>query len=198
MEAFTLQWADVRTLSPATAVAHGFPAGCGAVSYRLAPETKSSRSNKADVVCAYKTLSNFNLGRWFHRIRRLVGLGRDWTRDHRYIFCHADGTPWTSKYFREVYLYPALQAQQPGCPVLRTFDTRPGNTIRDKFWSLHCYRRGARTYSNLRHEPPMRRASTDQLYEHARWRRRRAGEKVDIMYREWTAADRVRLTYFSL
>jgi hypothetical protein len=117
------------------------------------------------------------------------------------IFCHANGTAWTSRYFREKYLYPSLRSQQAaGDALLRAFDSLSGpNSIPAKFWSLHCYRRGARTQVTrgggvAAHR--FRKATTDQVYEHGRWERKRSGERIDVIYREWTTRDRVKITFY--
>ncbi len=116
------------------------------------------------------------------------------------MFSHPDGTAWTSAYFRFRYLHPALEAQRETDPLLRAFDGTPGNSIREKIWSLHCYRRGARSHVSrggkklARH----RRATEAQVYEHGRWRRQRSGEKIDVMYREWLTRDRIKITLYSM
>jgi hypothetical protein len=40
----------------------------------------------------------------------------------------------------------------------------------------------------------LKKATNDQVYEHARWRRKRAGEAIDKIYREWTIRDRIKIT----
>jgi hypothetical protein len=50
--------------------------------------------------------------------------------------------------------------------------------------------------SNSQHR--FRKASQDQVYEHARWRRRRSSEAIDKQYDDWTEADRIALTLLSM
>jgi hypothetical protein len=196
MEAFSLAWHDVTVLAPQDGARLDLAFGIGAVLLRLLPETKSSRTRCADVVCAYETLSGYALGRWATRARCYAYNG-----PATKIFCHANGTAWTSRYFREKYLYPSLRSQQAaGDALLRAFDSLSGpNSIPAKFWSLHCYRRGARTQVTrgggvAAHR--FRKATTDQVYEHGRWERKRSGERIDVIYREWTTRDRVKITFY--
>lgn len=193
-ECFGLQWNDCTVLVPARARELDLPSGCGLVTLRLAPETKSMRSRRPDVILAYETMSGLNLGKWVYRVRAHKGVA------HSNIFVHLDGTPWTSKYFRATHLYPFLyQLQAAGDPYLTPFNGTLGNSIEEKFWSLHCYRRGGRShvsrggkFGRLR----FRKATKEQIYEHARWRLRRSGEAIDAIYREWTPLDRVKLTLY--
>jgi hypothetical protein len=174
------------------------PRGCGLVSYRMLPETKSNRTSRPDVIMAYRTLSGYCLGTWLRRARLCSGLGTDWQTCHRPLFSHQDGTRWDSSYFRTTYVYPSLRQQQAaGDSYLRAFNGSPGNSIEENIWSLHCYRRGARSHvsrGGLYGKHRFRRAREPQVYEHARWRRKRSGERIDVIYREWTLHDRVQIT----
>jgi hypothetical protein len=62
-ENFELQWAQVSMVEPADGPSVDLPRGCGVVQYFMQPETKSSRSQTADVVIAAKTLSGYRIGR---------------------------------------------------------------------------------------------------------------------------------------
>jgi hypothetical protein len=198
-ETFTAPWAGFDVVDPCDAATVDLPENVGQVCLSLRAETKSARDHTADVVMAFQTLSGYCLGRWFHRLRRACGLGRDWRSNPFLIFIHGDGSPWTSLYFRRTYLYPALETQRlAGDPYLAAFNGGPGNSIPSKFWSLHCYRRAARTQVSLSSEGRHRKASTAQVYEHARWRRQRSGEKVDVMYRGWPFRERIKLTLVSM
>jgi hypothetical protein len=99
-------------------------------------------------------------------------------------------------------LYPALRAQQQdGDPYLRPFTGGPGNSLEDKFWSLHCYRRGARTHvsrGGIYGHNRLKKATNDQVYEHARWRRKRSGESIDKIYLDWIIRDRIKLTLYCM
>jgi hypothetical protein len=102
-ENFELQCAQVSMVEPADGPSVDLPRGCGVVQYFMQPETKSSRSQTADVVIAAKTLSGY-LGvsywpLWLHRGVR-ANKGPEWSEDPSLVFSHSDGTPWTSQYFR--------------------------------------------------------------------------------------------------
>lgn len=197
-ELFTLRWCDLDYLAVVPDAPAHFPP-VSAFLLRLLPETKSSPHRRADVLVAGYTYSGLNLDRWYHRAISAHGLTT--AQAHRatsYIFCSGT-TLWTSFFFRHRFLYPSLFAQQAsGDPLLNAFDDTPGNRIPDKFWALHSYRRGARSSVSKRRTDGARKVSTAQVYEHGRWRLRRSGEPVDVMYREWTFADRLELTLFSM
>ena len=201
-EIICVAWCDLLIIEPEDSATFDLPPGCGMVSCRLAAETKSSRSHRPDVPMAYKTLSGYHLGKWFHRARTSSGLGSNWHLSSARILTHANGTPWTSLSFRQQILYPSLHLQRAaGDPYLLPFDGTPGNDIASKFWSLHCYRRGARSHVSRggkfgRHR--LRRATKDEVYEHGRWRRRRSGEAIDKIYQSWPLRDRLKLTLFCM
>ena len=105
-------------------------------------------------------------------------------------------TPWTSYHYRHHYLYPGLlRLRARGDPFLAPFDgSDPTLTIPFQFWSLHSYRRGARTHCQ-RSQPGTlhRKATKTQVYEHARWRAP-GGRAIDDLYRAWTLYDKVKIT----
>ena len=76
----------------------------------------------------------------------------------------------------------------PGDPFLTRLD------IELAFWSLHCYRRGAR--SHVSHLLPGRRtkATKEQVYEHGRWRYSTRNLPIDMVYLQWSYKDRLKLT----
>jgi hypothetical protein len=200
-EGFSLSWSDITVVAPQDGATLDLMDNVGAVLLTLLPETKSSRSRRADIVVAYTTFSGFSLGRWVTRARVHAYAGQG-----SKVFTHSPGgAQWTSRYFRERYLYPSLRTQQAaGDPLLKAFDSLTGpNSIAAKFWSLHCYRRGARTQvtrggsvGNQVTAYHFRKASSEQVYEHGRWQRKRSGEKIDVVYREWTILDRVKISLY--
>jgi hypothetical protein len=199
-ECFDLSWSDITVIRPADAASVDLPPRTGMVAFDMQPETKSSRNSRVDVLMAYCTLSGLNLGRWIYRVQRSAGIPPDWTGCQTPVFCHPNGVRWSSLFFRKTYLYPALRAQRAaGDAFLLAFDDTEGNRLEDKFWSLHCYRRGARTQSTRGgriHQFRFRKATEAQVYEHARWRRRRSGEKIDVIYRDWPLVDRLMITLY--
>ena len=155
-----------------------------------------------DLPLAYQTLSGYCLGKWFHRARRSSGIGADYQDCTARVFIHPSGTPWTSYYYRHEFLYPSLRRQQAaGDAMLAAFDGTPGNTLEDTFWSLHCFRRGARSQASRgghfgRHR--FRKALKSQVYEHGRWRRRRSSEEIDIVYQAWTLLEKIQITLYCM
>jgi hypothetical protein len=193
-ECFGITWADCTILDPARGPEMDLPIGCGAVAFRLAPETKSNRVSRPDVLIAYQTTSGLHIGKWLYRAQAHVGFA------HSLIFTNINGSPWTSHYFRRAHLYPFLYSRQAlGDPYLTPFSGEKGNSIEEKFWSLHCYRRGARSHVSRGGKFGLHRfkkATQVQVYEHARWRRRRSSEAIDAIYREWNPIDRIQLTLY--
>jgi hypothetical protein len=194
-EGFSLRWEDVAVTLPADGPSLDLPPGIGALILTLLPETKSSRALTADVVLAYTTMTGFSVGKWYRRAHmschaRGAAPGL--------VFSTPDGSQWTSTYFRTTFLYPALKAQRRASDAfLQTFDGSPVNSIAEKYWSMHCYRRGANTEvtrGRLILGIRLRKASDVQTYEHARWRRKRSSEAIDAIYRQWTIPDRITLT----
>jgi hypothetical protein len=200
-ESFGFTWSDMCVIEPCDSATIDLPAGCGLVSCRLGPETKSARTHHSDVPMAYKTLSGLHIGKWFHRARRAAGLGPQWRASLWPIFLRPTGTLWTSRYFREHFLYPSLYEQRAaGDPYLCPFNGSPGNSIENKFWSLHCYHRGARSHVSRggrfgRYR--FRKANKNQIYLHARWLLHRSSEAIDKMYLQWPLCDRLKLTLYS-
>ena len=193
-EVFGLRWSDIDITPPAEGPTLDLPPGIGVVACRLRPETKSSRERSADCFVAFQTVSGYELGTWLRRAATI----RDTHGFHGLVFCTENGTPWTSLYYRTMFLYPHLHMlQRSGDPYLTPFSSHPGNSIEEKFWSLHCFRRGARSHvsrGGIFGNARLRRATQDEIYEHARWRRRRSGESIDKLYQEWTVRDKIRLT----
>jgi len=195
-ELFDRRFRDVTCIHPTDALEYDIPSGCGAVLYQML-ETKTARDISTNIVMAYRSGRGLRPGLWFRRLCTAVGVLSSSSVSPEFLFASRNGIPWTSTYFRQTYLYPALEQQRAqGDPYLRPFDgTSPGNSIPEKFWSLFSYRRGGRTHVTRKSTS---RASVDQVYEHARWRRARGrgrgSEPIDIVYREWSLRDRLRLT----
>lgn len=198
-EALGIQWADLGLILPVDGPSLGLPPLTGAVMVRLRPETKSDRSHRADMILAYQTNSGFALGRWVLRCVREHPLPsqRVWESKEN-IFTHCDGSPWSSREFRERYLYPSLRRQRAeGDPYLLPFGAVHGITLEEAFWSLGSYRNGARSHvsrSRTVNGRRLRKATPEEVYEHARWRRRRNNEAIDKIYQQWSPHDRLAIT----
>ena len=197
-ECFSLTWADVSLVLPDKGPTCDLPAGIGMVLLRLSEQTKSDHTRTADVGIAFTTLSGLSLGSsWLHRLSRLLfGTPVPLYMDVP-LFCDSDGRPWTSSLFCSQFVYPCLyQLQAGGDAYLQPF-VGDGNTIPDKFWSLHMYRRGARTHigcGGVHNGISFCKASKPQIYEHGRWRLKRSAQAVDEQYNEWPYAERVYIT----
>lgn len=192
-ELFSLEWGDLTCIWPHQGPSHDLPPGTGALLLRLLPETKGSRSKTADVVVALETVTGLNIGRW---ARRCLSLHHDSPPGSSRIFQVPGGPAWTSHSYRQDYLYPGLlYLQAGGDPFLKAFTGEPGNSIPHKFYSLHSYRRGARSHcKRSQRVPGHRKATESQIYEHARWTRKRGSEPIGTQYDEWTLYERLRIT----
>lgn len=200
-ETFGLSWNDLSLVLPPDGPTHDLPEGLGMVLLRLLAQTKTNRTATADVVIAYCTRSGFCLGRWLRRLSFLVSGSHTPPSTSIPIFCEPDGTRWTSAYFRTNFVYPCLlQLQAGGDAYLRPFQGE-GNTIQDKFWSLHMYRRGARTHvgrGGIHNGVSFKKSSTSRTYEHGRWRLKRSAQSIDKQYNEWPYAERILITLHCL
>lgn len=190
MEAFNLCWTDLTVITPAQGPTADLPADIGAVLLRLTPETKSCRFSNGDVAIAFTTASELSLGKWITRAWDVLDIPPD--HPASLIFCHLDGSQWTSHYFRHTHLYPHLRRMRDaGDPYLRSI-----SNLESAFWSMHCYRRGSR--SHVSKPNPIigsRRATLPEVYEHARWRLKgKQSEEIDKLYQEWTLYSRLQLT----
>jgi hypothetical protein len=193
-EVFSLRWADVAVTEPGDGAALDLPPQTGAISLRLSPQTKSDQTRTADVFIAYTTASGFSMGRWLHRLRESLGAD-EFPSDTSLIFQARDGTPWSSLYYRTTSLIPLLEMQRrAGDTHLTPFDGSPGNSIADKFWSLHSYRRGGRTHVSRVRAGCIRKATPIEVSEHGRWRASRSSMDMPTLYLEWTPVDRINVT----
>lgn len=194
-ELFDSRWNRYEVTDPCNGPLHDLPVGIGVVRLIMGPETKSERTFSPDVIMAYTTVSGFQLGRWFHRLRNAVDPRSPYQQDFRHVFTHENGSLWTSQYFRNVFLYPSLLAQaEAGDAYLRPFRS----CIPEKFWSLNCYRRGARSHVSHSRTRGYAIATNAQIYEHGRWRLKRSSEDIDKIYQQWPLSERLKITLYSM
>lgn len=195
-ENFSLCFCDVACTPPAHGALWDLPPGVGCLQERLLEQTKSSPTRTADLILAYCTGSGLAPGYWFERLLELEGLHPDAAASCELdIFRHSSGARWTSHYFRTTFLWPSLHEQRlRGDAALRPFDGSPGNSIEDKYWSLHSYRRGARSHVSKRRANCVRKATPTEVSEHGRWRTKRSSMDMPTAYLEWTISDRVNIT----
>ena len=195
-ELLGLRFCDITLVPPSRGGSFDLPKGVGALLLRLSAETKSERGKAVDVPIAYATKAGFKPGLWMTRVLQLREGVVPPEEDPTLVFQDADGIVWDSALYRERYLYPYLySAQMQGDAHLGPFGGTDGSGIPQKFYSLHCYRRGARSHvARLRGNSHRRLATLDEIYEHARWRRKRSGEAVDQLYKDLPLYDRLAIT----
>ena len=195
-ETFSLTWGDIDIIWPEEATAYELPRGSGALLLKLLPETKSSRARTADVPIALRSATGLDLHRWLLHVlddRQAAPTGSD------RVFALPNGRCWDLAYYRSRFLYPGLVfLRTAGDPMLQTIGNLRGNCIPDRFYSLHSYRRGARTHSQRSQPVLLHRKATDrQVNEHARWRTKRDSQPLNVQYREWSLYERLRITLYS-
>ena len=118
-ETFTLTWEDVTSIHPSRAAEFELPTGLGFLELRLDPETKSNCTRRVDMIIAHQSLSGFQPARWLRRARSL-SLGATRTN---FIFKDSNRSPWTSRFFRQQFLYPVLRRlKNEGDPALSKID----------------------------------------------------------------------------
>jgi len=198
MESLDLRWCDVSVVYPWDSASADLPTGMGALTFRLAPATKTFRTITADVAISYNCRSGLSLGWWWSALVHTQWGNTDWMLSTDLIFTTPPSGQWTSLFYRTQVLYPALYAQQlQGDPFLRPFLEGTENSIPRKYWSFNSYRRGGRSHVD-RFGPDKRyRATQPQIYEHGHWRLKRSSKPIDVQYREWPLRDRLLITFYS-
>ena len=140
-EYFTITWEDVASIHHSRSAEFEPPTGLGFLELCLNPEIKSNRTQQVDIIIAHQSLSGFQPARWFRRVCSLS----PGTLPTSFIFKDSIGAPWTSRFFCQQFLYPVLRRlKNNGDPALSRID------VVTVFWSIHCYRRGARTHFSIR------------------------------------------------
>jgi hypothetical protein len=197
-ELFGMDWDGNTVIEPEDGPQHGLPSGVGAILWKLLEQTKSNRTSRADVPMAYTTGSGFSLGKWMHRLREALGVGT-FPDTATPIFCHENGTRWTSQYFRSTFLIPMLDMQRRlGDPYLQAYDGSPGNSLADKFYSIHSIRSGGRTHVSRKRPGCSRKAAPEEINDHGRWREKLSGMTMSRRYLRSPLLDRLALTLFCM
>ena len=188
-ELFNTDWEDIEVRIPDHSEEQELVNKAGYVKWQL-HESKTQRNKAVDTISAFRTLSGLSLGKWSLRARAYHTSGP--------IFSHPNGKRWDSRFFRQKYLYPSLRAQRAlGDTALTPFTAQAGHRIEDKFWSLHCYRRGGRSHVSTSKQVgtlTLARATTTQVYVHGRWSTSRSSEPIDKQYLQWTDWERLQIT----
>ena len=172
---------------------YNLPQGVGVLGLKLLENTKASQTRRADVWISFTTSSGLSVGKWWCRF-----LNHRANQDqHTNIFYTEGQRVWTSEYFRTTFLYPWLsELQAQGDAYLIPYDGSNNNSIPDAFYSLGCFRRGARLDVDQCREGSIRKATPREITEHGRWRIRRAPD-MSTHYLEWGVEEKVKLTLFA-
>jgi hypothetical protein len=197
VETFSARWGGLAVVRPDLGPQEGLPLGMGIIKLDLPDQTKSCQTRVVDMILAYTTASGKSLGLWLERLGDL--LPPEMLTPDSYIICHADGSPWTSHYFRYTHLYPLLCLQRSlGDQYLSKFDESPGKGLIQNFWSFNMFRRGARGQVSRKRPSNIRKATYAEVIEHGRWKVSRSSLDMPTAYLEWSNADRVTITYFCM
>jgi hypothetical protein len=163
----------------------GLPENQGMILLKLLAQTKLQQAMTADVVLACSTASGFSLGKWLDRL--VLEVQDEGALSTDFILAHDNGRPWTSHCYRHTFLHPFLETQKRlGDAFLQKFDGSPGNSIPERFWSFHCYRRGARTHVSRSRSANVRGATKAEIMKHARWRASRGSMDMPAAHLEWS------------
>jgi hypothetical protein len=186
-ELLSLPFSSVSFIPPHAHATAELPPNCGALLFLFSLETKTSRRVQASIVIASTSGSGLPVGLWFQRLCHSLRFGSDWQSSGRLVFSHPDGSGWTSKFFRQSFLYPHLVLLcNTGDPYLASFDGSPGNTFEARIYSLYCYRRGAFSHVSKKAHP--------EMPSYNRWGRKCSYETIDIQYQDWTLVDHLWIT----
>ena len=120
-----------------------------------------------------------------------------WSSPHSFLFrSNSESSHWSSNYFRTTHLYPLLHLQYlQGDVTLRHIQPTSSHGIPYHFYSMHSYRRGAKTFPTRKREGCHRAATRLELVNHGRWRIKNTGrEDMPLHYTEPSVEDRVYLT----
>ena len=198
-ELFDLRWCDIEVIDPEDGPSRDLPPGVGAIILSLKEQTKTNQSSTADVVIAFVTSSQYQPGLWYHRLRtNRLGPG-DPAYNQGFLFETRTGRQWDSHFYRHQFVYPMLhRLQEEGDPYLTPFTGGLKGTLEQVFKGLHMYRRGAHNHVDIVRDrlTQRRKATPKERYEHARWNYKRAGERIDVQYRQWSLYDRLKITIF--
>ena len=195
-EALGLRWCDVECIDPDDGGSFDLPPGLGMVAFRLLPETKSNRTAAANVVASHTSRSGLSLGKWYARLAQWMPPSHS-PFSQQLIFQHENGLPWCSMYFRQEFLYPFLLQSLPHDPYLQQYDSLH-LSVCERFWSLHSYRRGARSHvsrGGVHAGIKFRKASPTEVYEHGRWRLKQGSQPIDLVYNDWPYEARLFITH---
>ena len=194
-EGFGLQRTDIQVTRPEVGHQKGLPRGLGMVELRLLPETKSSPGKTADVLISYFTGSGLCLGWW---VEKLLFFSPE---DGTSLFSTPSCTQWSSGYFRRRHVYPHLEILKAWDPDLSQLGDGADQQLGVIIFSMHSWRRGADTFVHqLWPGINLRVATKEEIYEHARWKLKKAGSREDmhVHYREWNREERIRITFLCM
>ena len=190
-ELYPIEWRNLLVIDPGQGGQFDLPDTVGGIRFHFDTPTKTSRATDTDLWIAYTSCSGLSPGKWLHRLRRALGLLKFPISDDLIFALLDSGDPWTSRYYRETYLYPVLELlRAQGDAYLAPYDgSTSGSRLRDAFYSMHCYRDGARPGC-------LRQVTKEEVYNHARWRLARANEPIDQQYSQPGVLDLLGITLF--
>lgn len=176
-ECFSLRRADLYVVDPSEYSLFNLPTNIGALLFSLLPATKSSQTEMADIVLAYKTSSGLSPGFWFVLLLKTQDrLG--WTSPSSFLFRDIKNNRWTSNFYRTKFLFPYLEIQRlEGDLHLQVCDGTPGHTFLDKFYSFHTYRISGNTHCKRKRPGCVRAATLSEVNLHGRWRVKYQGKE---------------------
>jgi hypothetical protein len=196
-EIFGLEWDNILVVDPGNGGEFELPDHVGGIRFHFPQPTKTSRATDTDLWCAYTSGSGVSPGKWFHRLRRTLGMAAFPTSETP-VFQGKKGKAWTSTFYIRTYLIPLLEMQRlQGDAYLAPYDgATPGSSLADVFYSFHSWRDGAQTHVT-RHRPGCyRKATKPEIYGHGRWRLTRSSEDIADQYTQDYILDQLAITLY--
>ena len=196
-ELFSLRREDVDIILPSQGPTFGLPQHVGAVLVTLQESTKGDQTRKCDIPVAFVCGSGLSPGKWLQRLETCKSI----ICPHgEFLFQDPAGKRWDSAFYRDRHLIPLLDLCRLSGkePQLAPSDGSPGNRLKDKFYSMGCYRRGGQSSVTHRRKASIRIATQAESYEHGRWKYIGRNEAMPVHYTEWTLADRIMITLFCM
>ena len=195
-ELFDLRREDLEIILPSMGPRFGLPEHVGAVLITLQESTKGDQARRCDVPVAFVCGSGFSPGKWLQRLEKCTARV---CPGNEFLFQDPTGKRWDSASYRADHLIPLLtKCRLKGEPLLAPYDGSKGNALKDKFYSMGCYRRGGQSSVTHRRKASIRIATPAESYEHGRWKFIGKNEAMPVHYTEWTLADRLMITLFCM
>jgi hypothetical protein len=195
-EMFDLRREDLEIILPSMGPTVGLPKDVGVVLIFLQESTKGNQTWRCDIPVAYICGLGMIPGKWLQHLEKCTAIVYP---GNEFLFQDPLGKGWDSASYRAEHLIPLLDKfRLKGEPLLAPYDGSKGNALKDKFYSMGCYRRGGQSSVTHRRKASIRIATPAESYEHGGWKFIGKNEAMPVHYTAWTLADRLMITLFCM